>query len=275
MKKEHEKKVLNTIADFISKRKSISINEIYYPDDVERNKKAPDMLMKSSSIEIVFEHTRIESYPGQIDDSVRIRQLLKPLESMLVGKLPIPGDYHLSIDIGTVKGAKATKPIQSALTAWIQEKSPLLQLPSPYEPFDKHYLKGKPKGVPFEVTLYRFQGGNGKFWITLAAPKDLEKKIRERIGIALEKKCPKLRTARSDKRMSILLFESNHIFFGNYLQTAEAIVKQCPLRNDIPDDIYLIETWPDPWFAWIIKDGANLFPNIDNPGPHYLEAALQ
>jgi len=274
MKKEHEKKVLNTIADFISKRKSISINEIYYPDDGERNKKAPDMLMKSSSIEIVLEHTRIESYPGQIDDSVRIWQLLKPLESMPSSKLPTPGDYHLSIAIGAVKGAKATKPIQSALNVWIQEKAPLLQLPSPYEPFDKHYLKGKPQGVPFEVTLYRFQGGDGKFCINLAAPKDLEQKTRERIGIALEEKCPKLCIARGDKRMSVLLFESNHISFGNYLQTTEAIVDQLPLRNDIPDDIYLIETWLDSWAVWIIKDGATLFPNIDNPGPHYLDALL-
>lgn len=275
MKKEHEKKVLNTIADFISKRKSIIINEIYYPDEGERNKKAPDMLLKSSSIEIVLEHTRIETYLGQIDDSVRIWKLLKPLESMLAGKLPTPGDYHLSIALGVVKGAKATKTIQSALNEWIQEKAPFLQLPSPYEPFDKHYLKGKPKGVPFEVTLYRFKGGDGKFCIKLAAPKDLEQKTRERIGIALEKKCPKLCIARGDKRMSVLLFESNNISFGNYVQIAKAVVEKLPLRNDIPDDIYLIETWPELWDVWIIKESSTLFPNIDNPGPHYLEASRQ
>lgn len=187
MKKEYEKRVCKAVIEIIKKRKNLLVDKIEYPDEKERNKQAVDVLLKCSSREIVLEHTRIESYPQQIKDWSQIRKLLKPLEEMLTGKLPAPGHYELSVDVGATKGAKHTKVIQKALIKWIKEKAPLLQPGSPDVAPD-HYKREKPDGVPFEVTLYRWPGNNGKFWIMEDAPADLAEKKRERIREALEEK---------------------------------------------------------------------------------------
>jgi len=115
MKKKHEKRVCEAVISIIEKRKNVLVDKIEYPDEQERNEQAVDMLLKWSSGEIALEHTRIESYPQQIEDWSQIRKLLRPLEAMLAGKLPDPGHYELSVDVGATKGAKHTKVIQKAL----------------------------------------------------------------------------------------------------------------------------------------------------------------
>jgi hypothetical protein len=270
VKKDHRKQVCNTLACFIARRKGITIKRIRYPDEEQRNVKAVDVLVESSSSEIVIEHTLIESYPGQIAEHSRIQELLKPLQTMLAGKLPTPGHYELSVAVGAVKGAKDTERIQSALIKWVKNKAPSLQMGSP-DVAPAHYITEKPRGVPFEVTLYRWPYSDGKFWIILQAPEDLEEKRRQRISKALEEKCPKLFKARSDKRDSVLLFELDDISLGNHIAVANVISEELNLRNDIPDEIYLVRTEIRPWEVWVLKEGTRFFRGIENAGPHYLE----
>ncbi len=207
MEKKHEKQVCDTIIHFIAKRKNLTVNKICYPDKEKRNS-APsvDRLIECPGLEIVLEHTLIESYSEQIADSKRVAKLLGPLRTKLAGRLPMPGHYKLSIEVGAVKGAKETEHIQNALINWIKEKAPLLRVGSP-NVAPAHYIREKPRGIPFEVTLYRFARRDGEFCIMLDAPEDLRKKKRQRIRKALEEKCPKLCKARGDKRISILLLE--------------------------------------------------------------------
>jgi len=272
MKARHEDRVCDTVLYFIAKRKNLNIDTIYYPDkDKKNNAPSVDRLIKCDGIEIVLEHTLIESYPEQIADRKRVAKLLSPLRTELAGQLPTTGHYQLSIDVGAVKGAKNTGAIQKRLVAWIKSKAPLLQLPTPYKPFDKHYVSEKPHGVPFEVTLYRFPRRDGEFWIGLNAPDDLQEKRRQRIRKALEEKCPKLYRARVDTRNSILLLECADIFLGNDLEIAEVVTEEVSLRNDAPDEIYLIDTWMKQWAVSVLKEGENLFPDIENAGPCYLD----
>lgn len=269
MKKDYEKRVCKAVIDIIEKRKNVLVEKIEYPDEQERNEQAVDMLLKCSSGEMVLEHTRIESYPYQIDDWSQIRKLLKPLQTMLDAKLPAPGNYVLSVDVGATKGAKRTEVIQKALIKWIKEKAPLLQLGSPDVAPD-HYKREKPDGVPFEVTLYRWPGNDGKFLIIEDAPADLAEKKRERIREALEEKCPKLWRARGNKRVSILVLELDDISLGNHIWVGKALEQELAHRNDAPDEIYLIQTELDDWVVWVLKEGPLLFRNVKDPGPHYL-----
>jgi hypothetical protein len=270
MKEMHEDKVCDTIVHFIAKRKNLIIDKICYPDkDKKDNTPSVDRLIKCLGVEILLEHTLIESYPEQIADSKRVANLLGPLRRKLAGKLPTPGHYQLSINVGAVKGAKDTESIQTALLKWIKEKAPLLKVGSP-NVAPAHYIREKPLGVPFEVTLYRFSRRDGEFWIILNAPENLQKKRRQRIRKALEEKCPKLHEARGNKRISVLLLEYDDIFLGNDLVISQDIIAELPSRNDVPDEIYLIDTCITRWSVSVVKEGVSLFPNIQNLGPHYL-----
>jgi len=268
-KRSHEKQVCKVVASFITKLKNLTIDEIISPEEEEHNEQAVDALIKCSSIEIVLEHTRIESYPAQIADKYMVKNLLKPLEGKLTGQLPTPGHYELSIAVGAVKGAKDTERIQKALIAWIQEKAPLLELPI-HKPSDKHYVREKPRGVPFEVALHRFERRDGRFSIVLVAPAELETKRRQRIKIALEKKCPKLSKAKGETRTSVLLLELDDICLGDPIQTAKAVTEELS-QNDVPDEIYLVETEAKLWVVWVLKDGKALFSDLEDWGPYSLE----
>jgi len=270
MEKNHEKQVCDTIIHFITKRKNLTINKICYPDKEKRNS-APsvDRIIKCCGSEIVLEHTLIESYSEQITDSKRVANLLGPLRIKLTGQLPKPGHYELLIDAGAVKGAKDTKNIQTALIKWIKEKAPLLQVGSP-NVAPAHYIREKPAGVPFEATLYRFPRHDGELWIKLLAPNNLESKRKKRIRKAFDDKCPKLFKAREGNRISILLLEYDDIFLGNDLEIGQDIIEELTSRNDVPDEIYLVDTCITKWSVSVLKEGIGLFPNIQNLGPHYL-----
>ncbi len=268
MGKKHEDQVCTALIDFIAKQKNLTIREICCPDKEKKNNlPSVDRLIKCPDVEIVLEHTLIESYPKQIADSKRVDNLLGPLRAKLAGELPKPGHYELSIDVGAVKGAKDTKIVQTALIKWIKEKAPLLQVGSP-NVAPAHYIREKPPEVPFEVTLYRLSRSDGGFWISVNAPEDLKKSRRQRIRKAIEDKCPKLCKARGDKCISILLLESDDLFLGNCSETAQAIAKELCPRNDSPEEIYLVETEIKPWVVWVLKEGKNLYRDIENPGPY-------
>ncbi len=272
MEKKHEKQVCDTIIHFIAKRKHLTVNKICYPDKEKRNS-APsvDRIIECPGLEIVLEHTLIESYPEQISDSKRVDKLLGPLRTKLTGQLPKPGHYELSIDVGAVKGAKDTKNIQTALIKWIKEKAPILRVGSP-NVSPSHYIREEPLGVPFQVTLYRWPRRDGEFWISVNAPEDLKKQKRHRIRKALDDKCPKLYNTKGNVRISILLLESDDMFLANCCDTAKALANELKGRDDAPDEVYLVDTEivMKEWVVWVLKEGTKLFQDIENPGPYYL-----
>jgi len=274
MKTKHEKAVCKTIANFIANRKNQVIRRIDYPDENERNTPAVDMLIECPGVEIVLEHTKIESYPEQIVDGCRIKKLLGPIKSEFEGQLPLPGHYELLIAIGAVKGAKQSKLIRERLIKWIEEKAPLLKIGSS-DVAPEHYISEKPAGVPFEVTLYRWPGRDGKFTWCLFAPEDLEDMRERRISKALEEKCPKLCKAKGSNRISILLLESDDISLANSFLISRALAKEIASRPDVPDEIYLAETEIKPWSVSVLKEGPTLFSYGNNLGPYELCAVTE
>ena len=185
--------------------------------------------------------------------------------------MPTPGHYKLVVAPGAVDGATDGETIQMKLEAWVRYKAPALQIGSP-STAPNHYVREIPPGVPFEVTLYRWPGLDGKFFISRFVPNELEKKRCKRIRSALEAKCPKLKEARGNHKSSILVLESNDISLGNHIDIADAVIKELSKRrDDIPDEVYLVETDIEPWTVWVLKEGPKLFFDVPDAGPHYIE----
>lgn len=92
-----------------------------------------------------------------------------------------------------------------------------------------------------------------------------------RIRSAPEDKCPKLQAAKGDDLTSVLVLESNDIALANSVDIAKAVVKELSERqDDIPDEVYLVETEIEPWVVWVLKEGPHLFPDVAEAGPYYL-----
>lgn len=265
----HIRKVCGAAVHLLSQRKGEALTFLGRPDKDERQKEAVDWIYKGESTEFVLEHTLIESVPGQIKDSMQFSELLGPLEKELKGYLPEPGYYTLAVNFGAVEGAKDAERIREALKTWIIEKAPTLEVRSP-DTIPYCSIREVPPGVSFEVELSRCRGSNGKLFIMRFSPTDLEEQRKSRIREAFGRKCPKLQRARGKTRRSLLVLESDDIALANAHVVGEAVIEELKFRqDDIPDDVYLIETdIEDHWILWVLKEGEVEYPNINDDGPH-------
>ena len=270
--KEHETRIYCLMVPILEKRHDDRIELSERPEESERNKKAIDFIAAGNKHLYLIEHTFIESHPGRKRDDVQFYDLLGALEKNLHKKLSSPGFYfRFGIKMGAARGAKATKQIQERLQTWVYEKKDHLQ--------PEKVISEIPAGVPFAVWLSKHKAVTaeieGRFLIHRISPETevIEKLRRERIGSAFEKKFPKLHTAKTQnaKSRSILILESNDIALSNHHLISEAVVDELKKRQDIPDDIYLIEMEikkrPT---VWILKEKEKLFAQIEDRGPHYL-----
>ncbi len=104
---------------------------------------------------------------------------------------------------------------------------------------------------------------------------DLERERQKRIGDALKTKFPKLSKAKKEVGgISVIVLESNDIALANNALIAAALINELDKKQeDIPDEIYLVETeLQNTWYITILKEGRSLFSQIDNYGPHEVKS---
>jgi hypothetical protein len=268
MNKKHETKVCVAVLDYIYARKGIEIDssKIEIPEKQDHENEAIDLFY--GDIATAMEHTILESFMGQKGEIVIVQKITKRLKKYLDNKLPKPGHYELVIDVGATKDTKG-EAVVKRLASWIIDTAPLLEIGS-FNTKHSHFRKGQPDGVPFEVTLYRWPRKDGRFKITLNCP-EFEVSRRERIEKALNDKCPKLvAKAKSEKGISVLILEMNDFALGNPIEVASVIHELSQKKNDLPDDIYLVETDSKEWDIWVIKEGKLFFKDLHDTGSYSL-----
>lgn len=259
--KKHRQAVCEAVVDFMSDRTGTALEIAGAPDDTERNQKAVDLLVKAPSSSIVLEHTRIESFGEQIADDHRIEWLAE-LEHELEDQLPRPGRYQIVINAGAVKGVRQPHTVKTALLNWVVAKASALELGSPTTA-PRHFVRERPTGVPFEVTLARWPDGDGDVAVWRFTPNDLPEKRADRIRVALMEKCPKLSRAKGDLHgRSVLVLESNDPALANHVDIADAfsaVLPNTPVNQ--PDDVYLVQTDIEPWRIFVLKEADKCYLN--------------
>ena len=243
----------------------------------------------SDSARFVVEHTRVESFENQISDGKRFSDLLGSLERSLVASLPL-GTYEViipSLAARSVPGKQA-EAVCAALKAWVIETARALKL-GPDGDFAETdrvderpwSITAQPPGVPSEVTLQRRPPDDRVVvFVMRFMPPEIEESRRSRIRTALARKCPKLAEAKQQHDpLSVLLLESDDIALANRHVISEAVVGELAARTDRPDFVFLVETDRGlAWLLWIVKDGDEQYPAIEEPGPfevdHQIDASV-
>ena len=90
------------VLTLIRERKNLIVDNISFPDEEERNEPAIDVRIKCRTIEIVLEHTRIESYSSQALRSVNllILHLMRPSRSISKARRDVlDRRSHLSLQV--------------------------------------------------------------------------------------------------------------------------------------------------------------------------------
>jgi hypothetical protein len=110
-----------------------------------------------------IEHTGIEPFDGFMEHQNRATDLFKPLEVAITSALSAllkPGvviEMHLPIDAFSGRKMPEVRAIQSAIVEWARVGAPTLPARR-YADYRNTLVTAQPTGVPFSVSLVRFDG---------------------------------------------------------------------------------------------------------------------
>lgn len=202
-----------------------------------------------------IEHTRIEPFPGYLEFITKSERQNVPIMTALSGAFDPADCFQLQVPLGAFHGLKARElaKVQNNLIAWVKDVAPALERRR-YGDFKKT-LKITPPGVPFSVSLYRFEAAvqPGYFHVITLVPPDLEERRSERMQMACDEKFPKLQGWKTNHgARSILVLEDSDFSFTNDAHVAGAFVPIALARSDRPDETYLMVTAVEPWEFWPI-----------------------
>lgn len=251
---KNEVELCERVIAMLAARLRMELEVTEHPDRDERNEEAVEMVCGSASGQsFALEHTRIESFGGQIGDGYAFSGLLEPLEDELKGRLP--GRFSLTVAVGAaarLKGAEYPK-IRELVKEWVLAQADGLK--------DGSAVTAAPPGVPFAVTLSRRHSDASLLLVSRFAPDDLEARRQARVQQAIERKYRKLAKEKAKGRESILILESNDIALGNSSVVGDAAAKALASCPEPPDRVYLVETDGRPWYLFRLKEGADIYPN--------------
>jgi len=243
--KLHEKKVIKEVLKYISKKINQPYRIISYPDEVNRNSPACDMLVSFGDKKFAIEHTSIDSIPNQRRDSNRFIKLLSPLENELDNKLPMPGHYQLVIDMDVIPALNRSNgsKIYQSIKDWCIKIAPTLSMGGTHSD-KKHFARDRIPGVPFKITLYKWPRRDGEFRIARFSPEQIEEKREEVLKQALCSRGEKVVNYKKKGYRTILILESNDRALANFSDIENALNNAVEeLKNiELPDEIYSIET---------------------------------
>ncbi len=260
-KQFNEGKACDAVIRLIEAREGATRKNMRFPE--QENHAAPvELVCDIGNLIFAFEHTGIEPFTGHVQLQVKAPIQLKPIKDALAGALPSTEDFELHIParaLEDLKGQKLEK-AQKSIIEWIKKVAvtlPIADLGRYVTPIKKVSLPD----VPFEVSLHRCTTGGyraGVFNVVHQINGVLEDYRLTRIREAYNRKGPKLAAWRRDKgARSILILEDNDIQLTNSQLVADTIARIEQESEEIPDEIYLVETSIDaPWFVWALRIGS-------------------
>jgi hypothetical protein len=238
----------------IALRTGEAIEVIERPEMVHRDKPAVEELWASSSREYAVEHTRLESFDGQIGNEARLDRLMGPVRAQLTGRLP--GTYVLALPAGVTWGGRHAQ-VGHEIVRLTLEQAPRMQ--------DGQTVALRSEGLPLNVQLHRRNGHGSRIVVQSIVEGEAEELRLTRVHRAFQAKCPKLAAWSGEGRVSLLVLEANDIQRSNIFVVWEAVDQVIAARPDIPDLIVFVETDGSPMFGWVLKDGPHTGDDVPRP----------
>lgn len=253
--------------DILSVRSGEPIAVVARPEADDRRSPAVEELWESTRHRYAVEHTRLESFDGQIANEAKLRQLMLPVRAALIGRLP--GSHVLAVSF---------KETQTARIKFEDAHKEIIELALAAAPKlrDNETTVLRSEALPFAVQLHRRHGDGGAHVAVHSLIEGDGDDLRVlRMRRALSDKCPKLMSWSRDDRTSVLILEANDIQHSNVFVAFDAFRKALSERNDQPDIVVFVETETSPMRGWLFKEGARLGDDIPMPnGRSYVDGAF-
>lgn len=261
LKSDHERAICEFVRnEIISVRTGEVIELDDRPEDHIRNAKVVEELWRSPSRRYAAEHTRIETFEGQIQNESLTQRLLTPVRAELTGVLP--GTFVLSYRAKDLAAARI-----KFRSAQLEIYKAVVSTASTMEVGATRALNAA--SLPFLLQLHRRHANGSQVFLQCDVEGEREALRLERLRRALAAKLPKLRAWAADGRTSVLILEANDIQHSSATVVMKALVAALPERVDQPDLVVLVETDGGPWYGWVLKDGERTGDAVPTPNGEY------
>jgi hypothetical protein len=244
MRPKNERAVCDFVRSILSAAVRAPVAVTGQPDREERSKKSVEELWAAGTTAFAIEHTLLESFVGQFDDDAKFVRLIAPLEQLLAGQLP--GTYSLRVEAGVSAALRLRYDrAQGCMCEAILRAAPTLPVGESLELTHER--------IPFPFFLHR-RSEKGSRILVRRSVSDVEPSRLDRLRRALEAKCPKLKEASVDDRVSVLALESNDIVLANYNLVGLAAKQALAERSDCPNIVVVVETDGGLFNAWVVHN---------------------
>lgn len=260
MRTDVQDAVCNFVREIIASRTGEAIAVSARPELTNRSIPAVEELWESASHRYAVEHTRLESYGGQIENEAKLRRLILPVREFLVGRLP--GSHVLAVRVSETQAARIKfEEAHKEIIELTLQAAPKLK--------DEETIVLPSTKLPFTVQLHRRRGDRGSHVaVHCLIEGDGEDLRLQRMRRALSDKCPKLATWCLDGRTSVLVLEANDIQLSNAFVGFDAFKQAIAERDDKPDIVVFVETDGSPMYGWMFKEGDSLGDDVPMPREH-------
>lgn len=187
---------------------------------------------------LAIEHTRIESFSGQLADNKRFAQLYGELETDLKHAF----DFKLTLYLPVFAFRKRTdwEQARDKVRDWLLQNAHSLS---------DGFSPVQVVGVPFSITVHKDGNGSNRFTVARWAPTDTNIDVESILNIAraLEGKNDQMKKYRDEGAYNILVLESSDIALVNHITLYKAFLQaleMVPIPNI--DEVWLASTYaPD------------------------------
>ncbi len=277
--KNNEGKVCDAVVRFIEKQTDEIRMHIRHPE-IDGVGPPVDLRLMLGAQEYAIEHTRIEPYDNQIKTEVIIKEILDYFKENISLPFPSPAYYQLQypFDVSLPNGKAKRNRALNNLVEWVCTKEKVLRERNrgrpmlPYGPyFADHSVHGKPDGFNCTFDLLRWPDATfirqkpGSLWLRPIIPKDMEPLRRKRLMRAFHKKCEKLQRCKEEGARSVLVLESSDVALTSFEFRGNLLPEILAKHSNAPDEIFLVETYPDLWWVWPLKCDNDHWPAVGMP----------
>jgi hypothetical protein len=250
-----------------------------WPDADDRTNPAVDFIGHDDVGEIAVEHTRIESFPGQIKDRLATEAVFPKLGPEVQGRRDA-GKFVMWVRPGALSsvGFSQRPAVKRAVTAWVSDNLDRVPLGD--------VMLGEDPDVPFRWALQHwlpdYVGLAGPYAtvvpIRYAPADDLDDRRAERMQQVVQSKLPKLAAAGVHGRRTLLVVEDKDQDLSAPKLVSRAIQRSIT-DTELPDAIYILhDGGGDPLLYPVYEDEAWAHDTLDafwHQVPAYRRAQLR
>jgi hypothetical protein len=266
---DYEKSIIEAVVAFLEKQFGEPLTSLRWHDKEVRNSKAVELLADGPTRGFAIEHTRLNSFEGQIGDDAQLIEKLWPIVPILGGS--VPGRFELAIQAGAISKLNRQRlPVALAeIVVWIRTVAGTLQPRRESEDDEDgtFSVAARLPNVPFELQLTRLSSRGSEVFIARQLPPNWKTQHSEDVARALAMKNPKLAQS-AEGRVRLLVLETRDFQLQNAAAVGRALEQAASARTDMPELVYLVETDFGSWHLYVLKDGdAYATKRSDDVGP--------